>query len=167
VQQPQYLCVLLSLSDSIKSCDSVRTSHHRFLKYLSICISQQSNIRSDFLDLQLNMAPEAYKISVPQEKIENLKTKLALAEFPDELSESAWDLGVPLADMKRLTKAWAQWDWRQAEERLNRELPQFHTSIEVEGFDPLDIHFVWQKSDVKNAIPLLFVHGCKYYLHSP
>lgn len=109
------------------------------------------------------MAPEPYKISVPQEKIENLKKKLALAEFPDELSEAAWDLGVPLADMKRLTKAWAQWDWRQAEDQLNRELPQYHTSITVDGFDPLDVHFVWQKSDVKNAIPLLFAHGCKCY----
>jgi len=109
------------------------------------------------------MSPQPYKISIPQEKIDNLKTKLALAEFPDELSESEWDLGVPLADIKRLTKAWSQWDWRQAEERLNRELPQFHTSIAVDGFDELDIHFVWQKSEVKNAIPLLFCHGCKFH----
>ncbi|TVY56057.1 putative epoxide hydrolase, partial [Lachnellula cervina] len=104
------------------------------------------------------MAPEPYNISVPQEKIDKLKTKLSLAEFPDELEASEWDLGVPLADMKRLTKAWEQWDWRQAEERLNK-VPQYHTGIKVDGFDELDIHFVWQKSPVKNAIPLLFVHG--------
>lgn len=29
----------------------------------------------------------------------------------------------------------------------------------MDGFDELDVHFIWQKSDVKNAIPLLFVHG--------
>lgn len=107
------------------------------------------------------MAPEPYQINVPQEKIDSLKTKLSLAEFPGELAESEWDLGVPLADMKRLTKAWEKWDWRQAEKRLNQELPQFHTGIEVDGFGELDIHFVWQKSSVKNAIPLLFSHGCK------
>jgi hypothetical protein len=106
------------------------------------------------------MAPQSFTISVPQEKIDNLKTKLALAEFPDELSESAWDLGVPLADIKRLAKAWVQWDWRQAEDRLN-QFSQFHTRIEVDGFAELDIHFVYQKSKVKNAIPLLFCHGCK------
>ena len=106
------------------------------------------------------MSPQPFKISVPQEKLDILKTKLSLAEFPDELDSSAWDLGVPLADMKRLTKAWEKWDWRQAEQRLNK-LPQFHTSITVDGFDPLDIHFIWQKSEVKNAIPLLFCHGCK------
>ncbi|TVY60851.1 putative epoxide hydrolase, partial [Lachnellula suecica] len=104
------------------------------------------------------MAPEPYKISVPQDKIDNLKKKLSLAEFPDELEASGWDLGAPLADVKRLTKAWEQWDWRQAEEKLN-QVPQFHTGIKVDGFDELDIHFVWQKSPVKNAIPLLFVHG--------
>ena len=60
--------------------------------------------------------------------------------------------------MKRLTKAWELWDWRQAEERLNR-IPQFKTGIKVDGFEQLDVHFVWQKSELKNAIPLLFVHG--------
>lgn len=106
------------------------------------------------------MAPEPYTIAVHQDKIDNLKTKLSLAEFPDELHESAWDLGVPLSDMKRLVKGWAEFDWRKAEERLNN-IPQYHISVPVDGFDPLDIHFVWQKSEVKNAIPLLFVHGCK------
>lgn len=104
------------------------------------------------------MAPEPFQISIPQEKLDKLKTKLSLAAFPDELEASEWDLGVPLADMKRLTKAYEQWDWRQAEERLNK-FPQFHTPVKVDGFDELDIHFVWQKSEVKNAIPLLFVHG--------
>jgi hypothetical protein len=106
------------------------------------------------------MAPQPYKISIPQDKVDSLKTKLSLASFPDELDSSAWDFGVPLADMKRLTNAWENWDWRQAEERLNR-VPQYHTSIKADGFDELDIHFVWQKSESKNAIPLLFVHGCK------
>jgi hypothetical protein len=115
------------------------------------------------------MAPEPFQISIPQSKIDNLNTKLSIAEFPDELEASGWDLGVPLADIKRLTRAWEKWDWRQAEERLNK-LPQYHTPIKVDSFEELDIHFVWQKSRVENAIPLLFVHGCKnkviliYYL---
>lgn len=29
----------------------------------------------------------------------------------------------------------------------------------MEGFDPLNIHFLHQKNEVKAAIPLLFVHG--------
>ena len=110
--------------------------------------------------------PTSFKISIPQQKLDYLKTKLSLAEFPDELDNAQWDLGVPLADMKRLTKAWENWDWRQAEERLNK-LPQYKTGINIDGFEELDIHFVWQKSEVKGAIPLLFVHGCEYNLPVP
>jgi hypothetical protein len=72
-------------------------------------------------------------------------------------------VGAPLADVKKITKKWEKWDWRQAEERLNN-VPQYHTGVKVDGFGELDIHFVWQKSEVTNAIPLLFVHGCKQLL---
>jgi hypothetical protein len=40
------------------------------------------------------------------------------------------------------------------------ELSHFMTKIEVNDFEELDIHFVHQKSNVKGAVPLLFVHGC-------
>lgn len=105
-------------------------------------------------------SPAPYKISVSQEKIDALKRKLSQATFPDELEASAWDLGCPLADMRRLTKAWEQWDWRQAESKLN-QLPQFTTDVEVSGFGNVNVHFIHQRSDVIGAIPLLFVHGCK------
>lgn len=42
------------------------------------------------------MTPQPYRIAVSQKKLDTLKTKLALAEFPDELDESEWDMGVPL-----------------------------------------------------------------------
>ncbi|KAJ8068330.1 hypothetical protein OCU04_003892 [Sclerotinia nivalis] len=107
------------------------------------------------------MSPTPFQISIPQEKIDTLKTKLSLAQFPDELSDAEWDMGVPLASMKRLTKAWEEWDWRVAEENLNKTLKdaQFTTGVDVDGFGELDVHFVWQKSEVKEAVPLLFVHG--------
>ncbi|KAF7944331.1 hypothetical protein EAE96_010729 [Botrytis aclada] len=107
------------------------------------------------------MSPQPFQISVPQAKIDTLKTKLSLTEFPDELDNAEWDMGVPLSDVKRLTKAWEAWDWRAAEEKLNRQLEgaQFTTGVEVDGFGELDVHFLWQKSEVVGAVPLLFVHG--------
>ncbi|TGO19210.1 hypothetical protein BTUL_0005g00580 [Botrytis tulipae] len=107
------------------------------------------------------MSPQPFQISVPQAKIDTLKTKLSLAEFPDELENAEWDMGAPLSDVKRLAKAWEQWDWRVAEEKLNKTLEglQFTTGVEVDGFGELDVHFLWQKSEVKGAVPLLFVHG--------
>jgi hypothetical protein len=65
------------------------------------------------------------------------------------------------ADVKRLTGYWRNgYDWRKHEAKLN-ELSHFKTKIEIDGFQEVDMHFVHQKSDVKGAIPLLFVHGCK------
>jgi hypothetical protein len=105
-------------------------------------------------------SPKPFKISVPQEKVDALRRKLSLAQFPDELEASRWDLGSPLNDIKRLTTSWEQFEWRQAESKLN-QVPQFTTDIDVVGFGPLNIHFVHQTSKASGAIPLLFVHGCK------
>lgn len=100
-----------------------------------------------------------FTINISDSKIEDLKQRLALARFPDELDEAGWDLGAPLADVKRFTTYWRdKYVWRTAEAQLNK-LPHFITPIQVDGFDPINIHFLHQKSKVASAIPLLFVHG--------
>ena len=105
-----------------------------------------------------------YKTSVPDSELSSLRQKLSEATFPSELSDSDWDYGSPLADIKRLTAYWKDsFDWRKAEAKLN-EVPQYTTTIQAEGFDALNIHFVHQQSKVNGAIPLLFVHGCECYL---
>jgi hypothetical protein len=116
--------------------------------------------------------PTSYKISVPSSSLSLLKAKLDTTTLPDDLpadtdsSSEQWNRGVPLSEMQRLTNYWRDgFDWRKEEAKLN-ELPHYQTDITVDGFESLKIHFVWQKSEVKEAIPLLFVHGCRsgYYL---
>lgn len=107
-----------------------------------------------------------YTISVPDSKLDELRQKLETTTFPDELDDAGWTHGVPLADVKRLAKYWKEtYDWRKHEAKLN-ELLNYHTAIQVDGFEELDIHFVYQKSDVEGAIPLLFSHGCKSTHHN-
>ncbi|KIW14654.1 hypothetical protein PV08_07438 [Exophiala spinifera] len=102
---------------------------------------------------------QPFTISVPDSALSDLKTRLSLARFPDEIDGAEWDYGAPLADVKRLTGYWKdKYDWRAAETKLN-ELPQFTTSIQCDGFDTLRIHFIHARSSRKKAIPLLFVHG--------
>ena len=104
---------------------------------------------------------EPYNISVPEEKLASLAQKLSSATFPDELDDAGWDYGAPLADIKRLVKYWQEeFDWGAQEKELNF-LPNYHTDIHVDGFETLDIHFVYQESEVEGAIPLLFSHGCE------
>ncbi|KAI9694803.1 MAG: hypothetical protein M1822_000419 [Bathelium mastoideum] len=104
--------------------------------------------------------PRPFKISVPDEEIEKLKQRLSLTKFPSQLdSNQPWDFGPPVSELKRLTTYWEDsFNWRKAEEKLN-QLPQFTTTIDVEGFGDLEIHFVHQPSSVANAVPLLFSHG--------
>ena len=64
--------------------------------------------------------PKPFTINVPQEKIDRLKQKLALAEFPDELEGSEWDLGCPLSEIKTLTKAWQDFRLETGREEAQR-----------------------------------------------
>ncbi|KIK69954.1 hypothetical protein GYMLUDRAFT_34358 [Collybiopsis luxurians FD-317 M1] len=107
------------------------------------------------------MSPEIpFKISIPDSRLDALRQKLALVEFPDELEGAKWNYGVPLADIKRLVTRWKDgYDWRAEEAMLNQELPQFTTDINVDGFGTFNIHYVHKKSNIPKAIPLLFIHG--------
>lgn len=85
-----------------------------------------------------------YKISVPDSSISKLKSKLSDATFPSEVDFSdSWDYGTPLSDIKRLATYWRDhFDWRAQEKLLNEKLPQFTTTVEINDFGPMKIHFV-------------------------
>ncbi|KAG0650258.1 Epoxide Hydratase [Hyphodiscus hymeniophilus] len=103
---------------------------------------------------------KAYTIAIPESTVQRLKQKLELTDLPKhEIEGAGWTYGTPLKDIERLTEYWkTKFDWREREIGLNH-LPNFMTQITADGFDSLDIHFLHQKSQVKGAIPLLFVHG--------
>ena len=108
-------------------------------------------------------SPEPYKIHVADASIEKLKRRLEDTDYPDELdTEDQWRYGAPLSDVKRLAQHWGTgFDWRKSEAEIN-ELPNYRKKVSVDGFGDIDIHFVWQKSEVEGAIPLLFCHGCEF-----
>ncbi|KAK4041613.1 Alpha/Beta hydrolase protein [Parachaetomium inaequale] len=103
---------------------------------------------------------QPFKIEVPNTELEKLKTKLSLATYPEEVSFSDDPkYGTPLSDIKGLVAYWKDgYDWRKHEARLN-QLPHFTTTVDVDGFGKLGIHFLHQKSSRPDAIPLLFCHG--------
>lgn len=110
---------------------------------------------------------EPFTIAVPQASLDALAQKLALVTFPTAapVSDHEWDYGVPLRDMERLVARWKDgFDWRVAESELNALLPQFTRLIDVEGHGLFTAHYVHKKSERSNAIPLLFLHGCTFYL---
>ncbi|KAF8817106.1 alpha/beta-hydrolase [Phlegmacium glaucopus] len=112
------------------------------------------------MSLQATGSEVAFNIAIPEESLSTLRSKLALTTLPDELEDAGWDYGAPLGDIRRLLSRWKEgYDWRKNEAQLNAELPQFTRDIEVQGHGTLNIHYVHKKSEVVDAIPLLFVHG--------
>jgi hypothetical protein len=112
---------------------------------------------------QQNSNEKLFKISIPDDDLKLLQTRLETTRFPDELEDAKRDYGIPLADVKRLVAYWKdKFNWKDHEAQINKELPQFTRDIEVEGFGSLNIHYVHKKSSVASAIPLLFLHGCKW-----
>ena len=89
------------------------------------------------------MAPEPYQISVSVETLDDLKQRLSNAKLPDQLEyedQDVWPFGTPVADMRRLINYWKEdFNWRKAEATLN-ELPNYNTTVDVDGFGGLDIH---------------------------
>ena len=106
---------------------------------------------------------EPFKIAVPDEALERLRAKLQLATLPGptDFSDDP-NYGARLSDIERLVSYWRdQYDWRRAEADLNSKLPQFTTTVAVDGHGDIKIHFVHQKSEREDSIPLLFCHGCE------
>lgn len=107
-----------------------------------------------------NITP--FKISIPDAILTRTRSKLSLHDdLPVEVEEDdPWARGTPNSEIHRLAKYWRdEFDWRKVEARLNSELPQFTTKIDVDGFGDFDIQFVHATSRATDAIPLVFVHG--------
>ncbi|MCJ1306624.1 hypothetical protein MMC25_000267 [Agyrium rufum] len=101
-----------------------------------------------------------FEFRVSDEDLDFLKKKLALTRFPSELEDPGNAYGARLPEVKRLAKAWQEdtVPWRKIEESINH-LPNFQTTVQPDGFEELNIHFLHAKSEVPGAIPLLFCHG--------
>ncbi len=108
-------------------------------------------------------APRTFTLSIPEDRLTELKWKLEHATFPQEMDEPDWQTGAPRSEVQRLVEYWKNsFDWRKVERNINK-LPNYETRIDIDGFEPVDVHFIHQESATKEAIPLLFVHGCECF----
>ena len=95
-----------------------------------------------------------FHAEIPEEKLADLRRRIAATRLPSRELVADRSQGVQLATIKELARYWeTDYDWRKAEARLNA-LPQFTTQI-----DGVDIHFIHVKSAHENALPLIMTHG--------
>src|SRR5438105_292977 len=100
------------------------------------------------------MQPGPFTVHVPDEVLDDLRSRLARTQWPEPLPYPGWASGVALAYLRELVAYWAtSFDWRTHERRLN-SFPQF--TADVEG---LTIHFVHQRGRGPRPFPLVLTHG--------
>ncbi|MDP6242183.1 MAG: epoxide hydrolase N-terminal domain-containing protein, partial [Myxococcota bacterium] len=95
-----------------------------------------------------------FRIEVPDAVLDDLRTRLRNARWPEALDDPDWDYGIEQGYLQDLATYWAeQYDWRKHEAALNH-FPQFTTEIEGQN-----IHFLHARSEREDAIPLIVTHG--------
>lgn len=102
------------------------------------------------------MAPEAFRIDVPQQVLDRIQAKLAdtrIGYMPQD--EDQWRYGMDARYLAELVAYWrTEYDWRAEEEKLNR-WPQFRAEV-----DGIPIHFYHVRGDTdRRPIPILLTHG--------
>lgn len=95
-----------------------------------------------------------FEIDVSDAAIADLKRRLAATRMPDQIADTTWEYGTDSKYLAELLSYWQNdFDWKKQESELN-QFDQFKTEI-----DGLDMHFIHQRSENPDAIPLMIVHG--------
>ena len=97
---------------------------------------------------------EAFKLTVPDRDIADLRERLRHTRFPDQAPGPAWAYGTDIAWMRGLIDYWGEkFDWRAREARLNA-FPQYKVRLH-----DIDLHFLQIEGQGPNPCPLLLSHG--------
>lgn len=100
------------------------------------------------------MALEPFRISVSDDVLDDLRTRLRRTRWPGEVEDSGWTYGANLAYLQELVAYWLDgFDWRAAEARLN-QWPQHLTTS-----DGLTIHFAHVRGQGPRPLPVVLNHG--------
>ncbi|HUP51890.1 MAG TPA: epoxide hydrolase [Longimicrobiales bacterium] len=95
-----------------------------------------------------------FTIAVPDSVLTDLRARLSRVRLPDQIPGTAWAYGTNRAYLEELLGYWRDdFDWRAQERRLNG-FDHFRTAI-----DGVDLHFIHQRSEHPDAVPLLMIHG--------
>ena len=100
------------------------------------------------------MTPTPFTLSIPDQAIADLKTRLALTRFPDQAPDAPWAYGTDLGYLKTLVAYWEkEFDWRAQERALNA-FPQFKVKL-----PDIDLHYLHVPGKGPSPMPLLLLHG--------
>ena len=95
-----------------------------------------------------------FKVNIKQSILDDLMNRIANTRWTDEIENSKWEYGTNKTYLKELCDYWQNtFDWKKQEEYLN-SFPHFKTTV-----DGVALHYIHQKGEGKNSMPLLLTHG--------
>jgi pimeloyl-ACP methyl ester carboxylesterase len=95
-----------------------------------------------------------YKLSIPQDTLDDLQERLQRTRWPDQIQGSGWKLGTNLDYMQELAGYWQNgYDWRAQETTLNG-FAWFTATI-----DDNELCFIHERGQGPNPTPLILLHG--------
>jgi epoxide hydrolase-like protein len=102
----------------------------------------------------MNRQATAFKLSVPEADIAELRERLGRTRFPDQAPGPAWEYGTEVAWLRKLIAYWRDgFDWRAQEARLNA-FAQYKVRLHE-----IDLHFLHVEGKGPAPFPLLLSHG--------
>jgi pimeloyl-ACP methyl ester carboxylesterase len=105
-------------------------------------------------DAEAIMAVRPFQMEIPQQRIDDLRRRIAATRWPSRELVPDRSQGVQHAALQELARYWgSDYDVGRVAARLNA-LPQFTAEI-----DGVDMHFVHVRSKQENALPLIITHG--------
>jgi microsomal epoxide hydrolase len=93
-------------------------------------------------------------IHVPDEVLDDLRRRLELTRWPDDVGNEDWSYGVNRAYLQELVEYWRTgYDWRKAEAAINA---YEHYRVDVDG---VPVHFMRKPGTGPDPTPLILTHG--------
>jgi pimeloyl-ACP methyl ester carboxylesterase len=107
--------------------------------------------------------PRPYTVSVDPVLIEDTRMKASNFRTSNDNNAPAWFDGPPASDINSFATYWAdEYDWSAVQDEINANFSHFYTTVPPPGNgynETVDLHFIHQRSERKDAIPILFLHG--------
>jgi pimeloyl-ACP methyl ester carboxylesterase len=97
---------------------------------------------------------QSFQIKIQESVLDDLRNRLAHTRWTDEIENLNWAYGTNKLYLKELCNYWQDtFDWARQEELLN-SWQHFKSTI-----DGAELHYIHQKGEGENSIPLLLIHG--------
>jgi pimeloyl-ACP methyl ester carboxylesterase len=106
-----------------------------------------------------------YTVNVDPAFIEETRVKASKFRDTVDIDAPAWFDGPPTSEINAIAEYWSEeYDWFKVQDGINKNFSHFYTTVPSPGEnykskEPLDLHFIHQRSEREDAIPILFLHG--------